>query len=322
MAGFGGRLVRGRAKQITLLGSAAAAIVIVFLGQAQASIFDDARATLSDWTSPVLAAMRAPLVAFESWVGGATGIFSVYRENAELRRENAELRKWQNVALSLESRMHSYEKMLNVAPDPAVKSVTARVIGESDRPFVRTMILNAGKDSGIAKGQAVLDDRGLLGRIYVTGARTSWVILLTDLDSRVPVIVEPGHRRAILVGDNTPAPQLELDIGDGPVKPGDKVLSTADGGMLPADVPVGMVMEDGADLRVTLLAIPETADFVHVLDYAVPSPPSPGADPPGATASIAPSAAATRAPVAALPASSGSKHSPSGPSPDDAEEDR
>ena len=128
------------------------------------------------------------------------------------------------------------------------------------------------------KGQAVADDRGLIGRIYLTGERTSWVILLTDLSSRVPVMIESSQRRAILAGDNTPTPALDLDLAGGTAtpdtaKPGDRVLSTGDGGLLPAGVPVGVVIEEGGDLRVALFAA-NAGDYVRVLEYGVPAPPT------------------------------------------------
>jgi rod shape-determining protein MreC len=255
------------------------AIAIALLGRAQASIFDQARAKLSDITAPALLEVRAPLVAFQNWVEGLGTVLSVYRENLELKRENAELRRWQEVALSLENRVKRYEQLLNAVPEEVMPSITARVIGESNRPFVKTMILNAGTEHGVRKGQAVADDRGLIGRIYLTGERTSWVILLTDLSSRVPVVIESSQRRAILSGDNTPTPVLDLDLAGGTptpgtAQPGDRVLSTGDGGLLPAGVPVGVVFEDGSDLRVSLFAA-SAGDFVRVLDYGVPPPPPP-----------------------------------------------
>jgi rod shape-determining protein MreC len=198
----------------------------------------------------------------------------VFQENEHLRQENAELRKWQHVALSLQNQMHRYEVLLNAVPDATSQAVTARVIGEASRPFIKTMILNAGTAHSVKKGQAVVDDRGLLGRVYVVGERTSWVILLTDLNSRVPVLIEPAHRRAILMGDNSLAPKLELDVSDGPVRPGDRVVSTGDGGLLPPDLPIGMVMQEGNDLRVSLFAHPENADFVQIKAFSVPEPPA------------------------------------------------
>jgi rod shape-determining protein MreC len=285
MAGLGWRWARGRgAKNFSLYLCATSAVAIAFLGRADGPVFDYARSTLSDLTAPVLGQIRAPLIATQRVVGSIGTFFTVFQENEHLRQENDELRKWQHVALSLQNQMHRYEVLLNAVPDATSQAVTARVIGEASRPFIKTMILNAGTAQQVKKGQAVVDDRGLLGRIYVVGERTSWVILLGDLNSRVPVLIEPAHRRAILTGDNTPAPKLELDVSDGPVKPGDRVVSTGDGGLLPPDLPIGTVMKEGDDLRVALFAQPENADFVQIKAFRLPEPPSATEPAPAATA--------------------------------------
>jgi rod shape-determining protein MreC len=227
--------------------------------------------------------------------------------------------------------MRRYEALLNAVPDPAVPSITARVIGESSRAFVETMILNAGTDAGVKRGQAVLDDRGLLGRIYLTGARTSWVIALTDLNSRVPVMIESSHRRAILAGDNTPVPALDLDLGEGAVKPGDRVVSTGDGGLLPPGLPVGVVIGDQGPnqggWRVALYAAPDGSDFVHVLAYTAPVEPLAAGDALPATAPLIPataqpSEAVKRVPVPAPAPAPKAKIAAPAPSLPDGEEDR
>jgi len=299
MAWFGMRPTRSRgafAIRSSVAVCGILAIAIAFLGRAQASIFDTARAKLSDITAPALLEVRAPLIALENWVAGLGTIFSVYRENLELKRENAELRRWQDVALSLENRVRRYEQLLNAVPEEVMPSITARVIGESNRPFVQTMILNAGTEHGVRKGQAVADDRGLIGRIYLTGERTSWVILLTDLSSRVPVVIESSQRRAILAGDNTPMPALDLDLAGGTAPEaaaeGDRVLSTGDGGLLPEGVPVGVVVKDGFGLRVALFAS-SAGDFVRILEYGLPAPPSATASSTPASAGLKPAASTT-----------------------------
>ncbi len=286
MAGLGWRWTRGRgAKNFALYLCVASAVTIAFLGKAEPPLFDYARSTLSDAAAPALSQIRAPLIAVERWAGNVTTMFSLFSENERLRQENTQLRQWQHVALSLQNKMHRYEVLLNAVPDATSQAVTARVIGEASRPFIKTMILNAGTAQQVKKGQAVVDDRGLLGRVYVVGANTSWVILLSDLNSRVPVLIEPAHRRAILMGDNTPAPKLELDVSDGPVKPGDRVVSTGDGGLLPPDLQIGTVMQDGSELRVALSARPESADFVQIKAFILPPPPSATEPAPAVTAS-------------------------------------
>jgi rod shape-determining protein MreC len=243
------------------------AIVITLLGRAEASIFDNARARLTDWSAPLLTGIRQPFATVEGWVGGVDSMFAMHRENLQLKQENAELRKWQNAALALEQRVKRYELMLNAVPDPQLATTMAHVIGQSNRPFIKTMILNGGTQNGIQKGQAVLDDRGLIGRVYLAGERTSWVIPLADHNSRVPVVIQPSNRRAILAGDNTISPLLLLDVGDMPVRPGDRVLSTGDGGLLPPDLPIGVVIEEAGVFRVNLFANPDLSDYVHVVHY-------------------------------------------------------
>ena len=276
MVGGGWRLARSRgaATQLPLAICAVLAVVIALLGKAEASIFDNARAKITDWSEPVLAGVQGPFGAVGRWLGGVSSMFTVYRENLQLKEQNAELRKWQDVAASLEQKLKRYELLLKAVPDPELPTIVASVIGQSSRPFARTMILDAGTDAMIRKGQAVLDDRGLIGRVIVTGQRTSWVMLLGDLNSRVPVVIQPSNRRAILTGDNGVAPRLDLDLGDAPVSEGDRVISTGDGGLLPPGLPVGIVMKDGGSFRVVLYADPTASDFVHIVDYHADVPPA------------------------------------------------
>jgi rod shape-determining protein MreC len=110
------------------------AIVITLLGRAEASIFDNARAKLTDWSSPLLTGIRQPFATVEGWAGGIDSLLAIHRENLQLRQENAELRKWQNAALALEQRVQRYELMLNAVPDPQLATTMAHVIGQSNRP--------------------------------------------------------------------------------------------------------------------------------------------------------------------------------------------
>ncbi len=270
MSAGGWKLGRGRGAiraQLPFAICMILAIVVVLLGRAEASIFDNARAKLTDLGAPALAAVQGPIASVQSWASGVSEIFSVYSENLRLREEIDNLRRWQDIAFTLEQRVERYESLLNAVPNPDLPSVTARVIGQSSQPFTKTVILDAGSNQDVRKGQAVLDDRGLLGRIFVVGENTSWVLLLTDLNSRVPVVIRPSNRRAILSGDSTMSPSLQLDSGEAEVHPGDRVYSTGDGGIIPPDLPIGMVMGDGEGLRAGLFADPDLSDYVQIVDY-------------------------------------------------------
>ena len=259
---------RGNA-QLPLLIVAALAIAVVLLGK-QTSVFDKVRAEITDWMAPGLQAVRAPLAGLNRWMASIGDIFVVYDENLKLKEENAKLRQWQNAAMVLDNRVKRYQLLLHAVPDPALSSVLAQVIGRANNPFLDTMILNAGKSSGVKPGQAVVDARGMIGRIYLAGDHTSWVLLLTDLNSRIPVSVVQGNVQAIMTGDNTRMPVLDTLSQNVTIKAGDQVISSGDGGLLPPGVPIGTVIATRGGFRIALLADAASSQDVEVLDFKLP----------------------------------------------------
>lgn len=310
------KIARKNNAQLPLLIVIALAVVLVLLGKAQSGLFDQARAHATDLMAPLLEKVRAPVAGFDRWIGSIGEIFSVYEQNLKLKDENARLRQWRNVAIVLQGRVGRYQALLHAVPDPQMNRVLARVIGRASRPFLQTMILDAGRGHKVLPGQAVMDARGMIGRVYLTGQRTSWVILLTDLNSRIPVTIAPRNVQAMMTGDNTANPILNLMSHTVTLRAGDQVTSSGDGGLLPAGLPVGTVLSDGAGgWRVALLADAASSQDVEVLNFSKPpeAPPAtaqlpaeaaglkPQAPPPPQAAAVAPVAAPAKpkpAPVA------------------------
>lgn len=265
------KIARKSNAQLPLLIVIALAVVLVLLGKAQSGLFDRARAHATDLMAPLLEKARAPVAGFDRWIGSVGEIFSVYEQNLKLKDENARLRQWRNVAIVLQGRVGRYQALLHAVPDPQMNRVLARVIGRASRPFLQTMILDAGRGHKVLPGQAVMDARGMIGRVYLTGQRTSWVILLTDLNSRIPVTIAPRNVQAMMTGDNTANPILNLMSHTVTLHAGDQVTSSGDGGLLPAGLPVGTVLPDGAGgWRVALLADAASSQDVEILNFSKP----------------------------------------------------
>ncbi len=295
MANGSWKIARNRGgAQLPIALLAALAVALILIGKAQTNLFDRARANLTDWSAPALEVARAPLVGLDRWMASIGSIFSVYQENLRLKDEVARLRQWQNAAIVLDDRVHRYQLLLHAVPDPTLSSVMARVIGRSNRPFLQTMILDAGKAQGVKPGQAVIDARGMIGRIYLAGDHTAWVILLTDLNSRVPVTIEPGNVQAIMAGDNSGAPTIDLLSQNVRLKPGDQVVSSGDGGLLPPGLAIGTVVADPAGgFRVVLLADAAFSEDVNVVDFKLKAELPPAASPgdlPATAAGLPPAA--------------------------------
>lgn len=290
------KIARRGNTQLPLVIMLALAVALVLLGKAQANLFDRARTAIIDRMRPVLVVVHAPVSAFDRWVGSINELFSVYQENLALKDENARLRQWRNVAVVMQDRVKRYQSLLHAVPDPNIHSVLSQVIGRANRPFLQTMILDAGGANNVKPGEAVVDARGMIGRIYLTGARTSWVILLTDLNSRIPVAVAPGNRQAMLIGDNTAMPSLDTMSATVTLHPGDQVVSSGDGGLLPPGLPIGTVVGGAGSYRVALLADAASAQDVEILAFRRP----PEALPPDAQSQL-PAVAAGLKPAAPPP---------------------
>ena len=122
------------------------------------------------------------------------------------------------------------------------------------------------------KGQAVISADGLVGRIAEAGQRSSRVLLLTDLNSRIPVLLESSRYRAVLAGNNTDRPGIEFLPVDAQVSPGDRVVTSGHGGLFPPGQPIGVVSSvNDAVARVQPFIEWSRLEYVSVLRYDMPS---------------------------------------------------
>jgi rod shape-determining protein MreC len=152
--------------------------------------------------------------------------------------------------------------------DPRLTFITGTVLADSGSPYRQSVLLNVGARDGLVEGWATMDGIGLVGRIAGVGKNTARVILLTDASSRIPATIQPSGQRAIVAGDNSAAPPLDFIENRELVRPGDRVISSGDGGVFPAGILIGQVAADpGGRLRVRLAADYERLEFLRVLRH-------------------------------------------------------
>lgn len=248
----------------------ALAVAIVMLGKADREVFATLRATLTDDAAPALQVLSRPVSAATSVVAGVRGFFMTYQDNLRLTQENAKLLQWQQIALKLSAENREFRGMLKVVPHNAVSFVTAQVIGNSGGGFVRSVMVDAGSGQGLARGQAAITGEGLVGRLTEVGHRAARVLLMTDLNSRIPVVVERTHANAVLAGDNSEQPRLLYLSPPGTAKVGDRVVTSGEGGVFPPSLPVGVVADIGsAGPRVEPYVELSQLDHVLIVDYGL-----------------------------------------------------
>ena len=178
------------------------------------------------------------------------------------------MQTWKEAALQLEQENARLLDLNKVRLDPRLTYVTGVVLADSGSPFRQSVLLNVGARDGLIEGWATMDGIGLVGRISGVGDNTARVILLTDASSRIPAVIQPSGQRAIVAGDNSAAPPIDFLENPELVRPGDRVISSGDGGVFPAGLLIGQIAADpGGRLRVRLAADFERLEFLRVLRH-------------------------------------------------------
>ena len=226
------------------------------------------RAQVADKVVPSMGWAMAPVTGVINLVRDFQSYQRLADQNRELRSELRQMRAWKEAALQLEQENARLLDLNNVRLDPKLTYVTGIVLADSGSPFRQSVLLNVGARDGIIDGWATMDGIGLVGRISGTGNNTSRVILLTDASSSVPALIQPSGLSALVAGDNSPAPLVDFLENPDLVRPGDRVVSSGDGGVFPAGLLIGQIATDPAGrLRVRLSADYERLEFLRVLRH-------------------------------------------------------
>ncbi len=228
------------------------------------------RVAVTDFMAPVLSAVSRPLTAITESFDGLRTMREIKSENIRLREDNTKLQLWYEAALKLQAENQSFRELLNVKADPTLIFVTARVISDPGGAFVKSLLLPVGTNENVAKGNAVMSGHGLVGRVVEAGTQSSRVLLVTDLNSRIPVMVQNTRTRAILAGKNTELLMLERLPIDSGLTVGQRVVTSGDGGQLPADIPIGTIVHIGPKgVYVRPLTNIEKVTYVQVINTTV-----------------------------------------------------
>ncbi len=219
----------------------ALSVGLLFLGHAKPTYVKKTRIQVIDHLSPILSTLSKPLSMIDSVTTRIQSYRSLLTENARLRVENALLVQWQNTALSLEHENNDLRSLLNYKAEPALSFISARVIANAGNAYIRSLIVTSGKLDGVKIGMAAMTGDGLIGRIVEVGDWTSRILLITDLNSRIPVMITGSHDQAILAGDNELHPKLIYLPQDSNVREGARVLTSGHGGIFPPNLPVGVI---------------------------------------------------------------------------------
>ena len=258
-------LQRGAKQKFSLFVLILVSIFIFALDNAKLKPIETLRSFINDGIYRISAISSSPIK-----FSGATKDFFVkhifvYKENEKLKYEIEELKNKNFETLYLRTENNKLQNILQLEKESPYKAVNAKVILDKNSPYLNSVIINKGTNSGIKLGMPVLSKGNLAGRIVEVNFISSRILLLNDLNSRIPVVGSPKGSQAILAGVGKKNPSLQYLPENFQLSDKENLVFTSgkDGVLFPG-IPVGKAILNEDEILVKLLSDPDQIKFVSI----------------------------------------------------------
>lgn len=262
--------IRLLAKKFAIVILFLSAFVMMLINKTDTVIIEKTSSMATDVVSPLIDVLVVPARTLAGVFDYFRDLSKIYDDNRKLRAENNRLQIVSDKARALEIENKLLAKLLNYTPPPNAKFVTARVIAEEGDAFSHSIIACTGRDSGVEKGQVVMSDNGVIGRVDKPGKMYSKIILITDINSKIPVMVERTRVRGILSGDNTTVPKMIFIPLSAKLTVGDRIITSGVAGVFPPGLPIGKISSiEKNSVKIKTFGNLDRLEYVKIIDYGL-----------------------------------------------------
>ena len=258
-------------KSFFLAGLFIIALLLILVHKIDISIVSGVSKGVMYISSPLMHIASLPAEGLSYGYKKIAEIMYIYEENERLRQENSELYLLKDRMRALQTENRIFKKLLHHIDVPQTISYTARVIAENDNAFSNSLLLYLGNAADfIKRGYAVVNSAGLIGRIDIVSGKYARVTLITDINSKIPVVSQKSRDRGILVGNNTRKMNLIFPPLMAELHKDDILVTSGAGGGLPPDIPVAKIKRAGVDtITAAPLFSPSELEIVKIIAYDV-----------------------------------------------------
>lgn len=261
--------IRLLAKKFALVILFLTAFALMLVNKTDTVLIEKTSNVATDVVSPVIDVLVIPAKLIAHAYDYFSDLKEIHADNQRLKEENRKLNLLYDKFKSLEIENRLLTDLLNYVTPPKSDFITARVIAEEGDAFSHSMIAYVG-DAGARKGQVAMSDKGVVGRVDRAGDSYARILLITDINSKIPVIVESSRVRGILSGDNTSLPKLIFTPLDAGINIGDRIVTSGVAGVFPAGLPIGKVVSAGKnEIAVKPFSSLEQLEYIKLINYGL-----------------------------------------------------
>lgn len=257
-------LKKGTQQRFSLFALIVFSIILIYVETIKAKPLDYLRSFIKDTIYRGSVVVSLPSKGFKSVVSTVANHLNLYNKNIKLKEENAQLQEqiYDPGFLIFENKQ--LRQLLDEQVTSSANFVSARVILDKQSPYLNSFIINSGSNKEIKNSMAALDGKNFIGRIVDVNFFSSRVLLVTDLNSKIPVLVEPSGHHAILSGHGTNEPTLEYLPENHKVQSGNKVYTSGKEGIFSPGIPIGKVRMGTEKFFVSLFSDISQIMFVNI----------------------------------------------------------
>jgi len=194
--------------------------------------------------------------------------FNFYGEYSKIKTE---LKKLKSQVVINDFIISENKRLKQVVDDYIVESeeIIAKILIDKKSPFLRSIVVNKGSAEGIKLGMAVLDNNYLIGKVVEVNFSTARVLLLSDLNSKIPITIEPGGIEAILSGTGQHNGIIQYTKEKYIIDKESVVYTSGSGGLFKSGIPIGTIKNIDIDIpqRVSFFSDFSQLRFVKIASY-------------------------------------------------------
>ena len=239
-------------------------ILLIFFETIETKPLNRIRSIVNDVVYRGAVVATYPSKIFSSTYGFVKNHINLYHNYDELVKENNELKNSISKSDFLELENFQLKKLINEQTETSSNLVSARVILDKQSPYLNSFVINIGSNMGIKNGMAVLDGKNFVGKIVDVNFFSSRVLLVSDLNSKIPILSEPSGNHAILSGHGTNEPTLEYLPENHTIQYGDKIYTSGKEGIFAPGIAVGEVKIEKELIKVSLFSDLSQITFVNI----------------------------------------------------------
>ena len=257
-------LRRGTQQRFSLFVLVILSVVLIFVETIETRPLSKVRSFVKDVVYRSATIVSFPLKSVNNFAGFLENHLNLYSNYNELIKENNELKNNISKTDFLELENSQLRKLIDEQIESPSNLVSARVILDKQSPYLNSLVINMGGNKNIKNGMAVLDGKNFIGRIVDVNFFSSRVLLVSDLNSKIPVLSEPSGSHAILSGHGTNEPTLEYLSKNNDIQDGDKIYTSGKEGIFTPGLVVGKAKIEKNKIKVLLFADLDQITFVNI----------------------------------------------------------